>query len=102
VPDAESEERKPGREPVKTLKLDLVHAPEEIIGQKIDRYKILELVGEGCGVVYVAEHTEPVRRLVALKVIKHAIDTKQWLTTTKENGGWNRNGDASADRRSGI
>src|ERR1051325_2177593 len=42
----------------------------ETIGQRIGRYKILEKVGEGgCGIVYVAEQTEPVRRRVALKVI---------------------------------
>jgi tetratricopeptide (TPR) repeat protein/tRNA A-37 threonylcarbamoyl transferase component Bud32 len=50
---------------------------DEIVGQKIGRYKILERVGEGgCGVVYVAEQTEPVRRRVALKVIKLGMDTK--------------------------
>src|SRR5262252_5619753 len=50
----------------------------EMVGQKIGRYKILEKVGEGgCGVVYVAEQTEPVRRRVALKVIKLGMDTKQ-------------------------
>lgn len=43
----------------------------------IDRYKLLEKIGEGgCGVVYVAEQTEPVRRRVALKVIKLGMDTK--------------------------
>ena len=52
--------------------------PDEAVGQKIGRYKILEKVGEGgCGVVYVAEQTEPVRRRVALKVIKLGMDTKQ-------------------------
>ena len=45
---------------------------------RIGRYKILERIGEGgCGVVYVAEQTEPVRRRVALKVIKLGMDTKQ-------------------------
>lgn len=64
--------------PGKTIKLDLPEAPDEVIGQKIGRYKILEKVGEGgCGVVYVAEQTEPVRRRVALKVIKLGMDTKQ-------------------------
>ncbi|HEY1662463.1 MAG TPA: serine/threonine-protein kinase [Verrucomicrobiae bacterium] len=61
-----------------TIKLELEDAPDESIGQKIGRYKILERVGEGgCGVVYVAEQTEPVRRRVALKVIKLGMDTKQ-------------------------
>jgi serine/threonine protein kinase len=44
----------------------------------LGRYKLLEQIGEGgCGVVYVAEQTEPVRRRVALKVIKLGMDTKQ-------------------------
>ncbi len=42
------------------------------------RFKLLEKIGEGgCGVVYVAEQTEPVRRRVALKVIKLGMDTRQ-------------------------
>src|SRR6266478_5842452 len=61
-----------------TMKIELADLPDEAIGQKIGRYKILEKVGEGgCGVVYVAEQTEPVRRRVALKVIKLGMDTKQ-------------------------
>ncbi len=60
-----------------TIKLEFTDAPDETIGQKIGRYKILEKVGEGgCGVVYVAEQTEPVRRRVALKIIKLGMDTK--------------------------
>src|ERR1017187_8712457 len=47
-------------------------------GDRIGRYKLLERIGEGgCGVVYVAEQTEPVRRRVAIKVIKLGMDTKQ-------------------------
>jgi WD40 repeat protein/serine/threonine protein kinase len=47
-------------------------------GDRIGRYKLLEQIGEGgCGVVYVAEQEEPVRRRVALKVIKLGMDTKQ-------------------------
>ena len=61
-----------------TLKLDLADAPDEAVGQTLGRYKLLERIGEGgCGVVYVAEQTEPVRRRVALKVIKLGMDTKQ-------------------------
>ena len=42
--------------------------PDEAVGQTIGRYKLLERIGEGgCGVVYVAEQTEPVRRRVALR-----------------------------------
>lgn len=61
-----------------TLKLDLAELPDEAVGQTLGRYKLLERVGEGgCGVVYVAEQTEPVRRRVALKVIKLGMDTQQ-------------------------
>jgi hypothetical protein len=49
----------------------------EKAGDKIGRYKLLQLLGEGgCGVVYMAEQLEPVRRRVALKVIKLGMDTK--------------------------
>ncbi len=58
-----------------TLKLEPV---DEALGQRIGRYKLLEKIGEGgCGVVYVAEQTEPVRRRVALKLVKLGMDTKQ-------------------------
>ena len=61
-----------------TMKVEFAEIPDEAVGQKIGHYKILEKVGEGgCGVVYVAEQTEPVRRRVALKVIKLGMDTKQ-------------------------
>jgi eukaryotic-like serine/threonine-protein kinase len=52
--------------------------PSEKPGDRIGRYKLLEQIGEGgCGVVYMAEQEEPVRRRVALKVIKLGMDTKQ-------------------------
>src|ERR1043166_41030 len=45
-------------------------------GERIGRYKLLEKIGEGgCGVVYMAEQEEPVRRRVAIKVIKAGMDT---------------------------
>ncbi len=47
-------------------------------GDRFGRYKLLEEIGEGgCGVVYMAEQEEPVRRRVALKVIKLGMDTRQ-------------------------
>lgn len=46
-------------------------------GLQVDRYRLMEQIGEGgMGVVYVAEQIEPVRRMVALKVIKPGMDTK--------------------------
>ncbi len=52
--------------------------PTEVPGMKIDRYKLLQLIGEGgFGVVYMAEQEEPIRRKVALKIIKLGMDTKQ-------------------------
>jgi WD40 repeat protein/serine/threonine protein kinase len=47
-------------------------------GTQIGKFKILEQIGEGgFGVVYMAEQKEPVRRRVALKIIKLGMDTKQ-------------------------
>ena len=52
--------------------------PEEKGGSVIGRYKLLQKIGEGgCGVVWMAEQEEPVRRRVALKVIKLGMDTKE-------------------------
>jgi len=50
---------------------------EEKPGTIIGRYKLLQKIGEGgYGVVYMAEQEQPVRRRVALKVIKLGMDTK--------------------------
>ena len=50
----------------------------EQLGDRIGRYKLLEQIGEGgCGVVYMADQEEPVRRRVALKIIKLGMDTRQ-------------------------
>ena len=50
---------------------------EEPIGTRIGRYKLLQKIGEGgWGVVYMAEQEEPVRRRVALKIIKLGMETK--------------------------
>ncbi len=47
-------------------------------GTVLDRYKLLQQIGEGgFGVVYMADQTEPVRRKVALKIVKLGMDTKQ-------------------------
>jgi len=50
---------------------------EEKAGTVIGRYKLLEQIGEGgMAVVYMAEQQEPIRRKVALKIIKLGMDTK--------------------------
>ena len=52
--------------------------PPEGPGSRIGNYKLLQLIGEGgFGAVYMAEQQEPIRRRVALKIIKPGMDSKQ-------------------------
>jgi serine/threonine protein kinase/Flp pilus assembly protein TadD len=52
----------------------------EGLGSTVGRYKLLERIGEGgFGIVYMAEQQHPVRRKVALKVIKPGMDSRQVL-----------------------
>jgi serine/threonine-protein kinase len=47
-------------------------------GSQIGPYKLLEPIGEGgMGTVWMAQQTEPVRRLVAIKLIKSGLDSRQ-------------------------
>jgi len=47
-------------------------------GSRIGPYKLLQEIGEGgMGVVYMAEQERPVRRRVALKIIKPGMDTSR-------------------------
>src|SRR5262249_5448499 len=70
-------QRPEGASAASTLPLN-VGPPGEKAGDRIGRYKLLQRIGEGgCGLVYMAEQEEPVRRRVALKVIKLGVDTKQ-------------------------
>jgi len=61
-----------------TVKIRFAEEPrDEAVEQSIGRYKVLQKIGEGgCGAVYMAEQEQPVRRRVALKVIKLGMDTK--------------------------
>ena len=53
-------------------------AAPEMPGTRIGRYKLLQKIGEGgCGVVWMAEQEEHVRRQVALKIIKLGMDTRE-------------------------
>jgi serine/threonine protein kinase len=53
---------------------EITERPGTVIGP----YKLLEQIGEGgFGVVFMAEQTQPMRRKVALKVLKPGMDTRQ-------------------------
>ena len=59
--------------------------PDEQLGRWIGRYKLLQKIGEGgCGIVFMAQQEEPVRRQVALKVIKLGMDTKSVIARFEE------------------
>jgi eukaryotic-like serine/threonine-protein kinase len=62
-----------------TVSIDSSRATD-VSGTVIGPYKLLQPIGEGgMGTVYMAEQTAPVRRLVALKVIKAGMDSRQVL-----------------------
>jgi serine/threonine protein kinase/ABC-type phosphate/phosphonate transport system substrate-binding protein len=55
--------------------------PFEDFGQQIGPYTLLKKLGEGgMGTVWMAEQIHPIRRMVALKVMKHGIDSRQVLS----------------------
>ena len=52
-------------------------ADAEEMDTRVGRYRLLDKLGEGgCGIVYLAEQMEPVRRRVALKIIRLGMDTE--------------------------
>ena len=63
-------------EPTADLTLD--QPDQQLSGNRVGRYKLLQQIGEGgMGTVYMAEQTKPVERRVALKIIKPGMDSKQ-------------------------
>src|SRR5262245_56482531 len=57
----------------------------ERVGTVIGPYKLHEVIGEGgFGVVYLAEQEKPVRRRVALKIIKLGMDTRQVIARVEQ------------------
>ncbi len=51
---------------------------DKFLGSRVGPYKLLQKIGEGgCGAVYLAEQAEPIRRRVALKIIKLGMDTRE-------------------------
>ncbi len=60
------------------IEAELARLKPEEIGERIGHYKLLEQIGEGgFGTVWVADQEQPVRRRVALKIIKMGMDTKE-------------------------
>jgi len=63
---------------VQALNLALEAAPSEAAGTRIGPYRLLQEIGRGgFGVVWMAEQEGPIRRRVALKIIKAGMDTKE-------------------------
>ena len=77
----------PGRGPIEdpefsTMSLDGPIEPPIVVaeglGSVVGPYKLLARIGEGgMGVVYMAEQTSPIRRKVAVKIIKPGMDSRQ-------------------------
>src|SRR5712664_4885790 len=64
----------PAAAPAATLDEPIRERPGTVIGP----YKLMEQIGEGgMGLVFVAEQQHPVRRKVAVKVIKPGMDTRE-------------------------
>src|SRR5215510_14445444 len=66
------------RPPVAAVPATVDDAPSERPGTMIGPYKLIERIGEGgMGTVWMAQQTDPVKRPVAVKVIKAGMDSKQ-------------------------
>jgi serine/threonine protein kinase len=60
--------------------LDSGLGEESLAGQTVGPYRVLRLLGRGgMGAVYLAEQTEPIRRQVALKVVRQGLETRSIL-----------------------
>jgi serine/threonine protein kinase/tetratricopeptide (TPR) repeat protein len=67
-------------QPAVAVDATVLHEPSisEQAGTVIGPYKLLQQIGEGgMGVVFMAEQAEPIRRTVALKIVKPGMDTRQ-------------------------
>jgi non-specific serine/threonine protein kinase/serine/threonine-protein kinase len=75
---AHAADNPPDRPPADLGRTGAYEPPAERPGASVGPYKLLQQIGEGgMGTVFMAEQTAPVRRKVALKVIKPGMDTAQ-------------------------
>src|SRR5512146_2780554 len=71
-----------GKEPDTAPWVEALRSPREELQTPtaIGPYRILEMLGEGgMGIVYLAEQVEPIRRRVALKILKPGMDSREIL-----------------------
>jgi serine/threonine protein kinase/tetratricopeptide (TPR) repeat protein len=75
---AQSEAENFLEQPASALGANLNESIGERPGAVVGAYKLLEQIGEGgFGIVFMAEQIQPVRRRVALKILKPGMDTRQ-------------------------
>ncbi len=80
TPDSFLIDRPEAEAPQTNMESDPKSSPAEVAESRIGPYKLLQPIGEGgMGTVYMAEQTHPVRRIVALKLIKAGMDSRQVL-----------------------
>jgi serine/threonine protein kinase len=71
-------------EPIAAVSPTAESGATETVNTLIGRYRLLQRLGEGgCGVVYLAEQQEPVRRQLALKIIRLGMDTERVIARFK-------------------
>src|SRR6188474_819673 len=77
-PDPQASAPPPPEALVRALEAALAADAPEAPGSRIGPYKLLQEIGEGgFGVVWMVEQQEPIRRCVALKIIKLGMDTRE-------------------------
>src|SRR5262245_59010250 len=71
-------ESEPGSKPTT---ISLPASAAQAAGERIGPYKLLRVVGEGgMGVVWLADQEHPLRRRVAIKLIKQGMDSREVIT----------------------
>lgn len=70
----------------------MANGPVSGLGLHVGPYKLLEKIGEGgMGRVFMAEQSRPLRRRIALKIIKPGMDMRQVIAALKPSGTpWHR------------